>query len=578
MAKAAELGAQVLGQIGGPFNRAKLANGTTENRGGESTAGNLVAEVQKWATEAPGKGGAQIAFMNPGGIRTDLVGTGTGAFPRDLTYRQAAEMQPFANGLVNMRLTGAQIKAVLEQQWQRDDAGNVPSRPFLRLGTSKGFTSTYDPSRPEGDRITGMWLNGEPIASGTTYSVTANSFLAAGGDNFRGFRAGTQKSESGQSDLEAMVAYMAEFTGGSKPPLPVDYKQHQVGVKFPAGAPASYKAGDHVKFDLSSLAFSTAADLKDTEVTVSLGDDVLGTFPVDNTIGTAATDEYGTASVDVVLPAGTPGGSAELTVKGATTGTEVPVTVPTEKTDTTITAEADDMTYGTDGSVAVDVDPDAARGEVTVKKGDTVVATGTLGDEGKADIVVPGDSLPVGTNILTVEYAGNGAYNGSSTTVTIEVAAASPTVTAVATPSTVKVKKGTSKIAVTVAADGFTPEGFVAAYLDGEYLSAAPLTDGKATLTVGPFDTVGAKAIEIRYLATPTNEGASTTVTVTVQKATPKVKVKGPDDRQGGQEPRRRSRSPCPRTASCPPARWSSGSTASRSPPSPSPGGRRPSR
>ena len=233
VAKAAELGAQVLGQIGGPFNRAKLANGTTENRGGESTAGNLVAEVQRWATEAPGKGGAQIAFMNPGGIRTDLVGTGTGAFPRDLTYRQAAEMQPFANGLVNMRLTGAQIKTVLEQQWQRDDANNVPSRPFLRLGTSKGFTSTYDPSRPEGDRITGMWLNGEPIASGTTYSVTANSFLAAGGDNFRGFRAGTQKSESGQSDLEAMVAYMAEFTGGSKPPLPVDYRQHQVGVKLP---------------------------------------------------------------------------------------------------------------------------------------------------------------------------------------------------------------------------------------------------------------------------------------------------------------------------------------------------------
>ena len=129
-----------------------------------------------------------------------------------------------------------------------------------------------------------------------------------------------------------MVAYMAEFTGGSKPPLPVDYKQHQVGVKFPAGAPASYKAGDHVKFDLSSLAFSTAADLKDSEVTVSLGDDVLGTFPVDNTIGTAPNDEYGMASVDVVLPAGTPGGQVELTVKGATTGTEVPVTVPVTST------------------------------------------------------------------------------------------------------------------------------------------------------------------------------------------------------------------------------------------------------
>ena len=43
------LGAAVLGKIAGPFNRAKLADGTTENRGGESTLGNLVAEVQRWA-------------------------------------------------------------------------------------------------------------------------------------------------------------------------------------------------------------------------------------------------------------------------------------------------------------------------------------------------------------------------------------------------------------------------------------------------------------------------------------------------------------------------------------------------
>ena len=42
-----------LGKIEAPFNRAKLADGTTENRGGESTLGNLVAEVQRWATETP---------------------------------------------------------------------------------------------------------------------------------------------------------------------------------------------------------------------------------------------------------------------------------------------------------------------------------------------------------------------------------------------------------------------------------------------------------------------------------------------------------------------------------------------
>ena len=72
-AKADVLGARVLGKVAGPFNRAKLANGD-ENRGGESTLGNLVAEVQRWATSTPEAGAAQIAFMNPGGLRTDMAG------------------------------------------------------------------------------------------------------------------------------------------------------------------------------------------------------------------------------------------------------------------------------------------------------------------------------------------------------------------------------------------------------------------------------------------------------------------------------------------------------------------------
>ena len=157
VAAAAEQGNVALGDLEAPFQRAlrkdPVTNAVVENRGGESTLGNLVAEIQRWKT------GADIGLMNPGGLRADLIGNdGT---PRVLTYRQAADAQPFANTLVTMDLTGAQIKTILEQQWQRDADGNIPSRPFLRLGTSKGFTSTYDASRPEGDRITGMWLDGE---------------------------------------------------------------------------------------------------------------------------------------------------------------------------------------------------------------------------------------------------------------------------------------------------------------------------------------------------------------------------------------------------------------------------------
>ena len=143
--QAAPLGAAELGEIEAPFIKAKFSNGTTDNRGGESTLGNLVAEVQRWATSSAEAGEAQIAFMNPGGLRADMVGTLTGE-DRKLTYKQAADVQPFANTLVNMNLTGESIRMVLEQQWQNNADGSVPSRPFLKLGVSEGFEYTYDPT------------------------------------------------------------------------------------------------------------------------------------------------------------------------------------------------------------------------------------------------------------------------------------------------------------------------------------------------------------------------------------------------------------------------------------------------
>jgi 5'-nucleotidase len=317
-------GSVVLGQLAAPFKRATLANGTTENRGGESTLSNLVAEVQRWATAAPESGGAQIALMNAGGLRQNMLGNNAGGYPANLTYKQAAVVQPFANTLVNMRLTGAQLKAVLEQQWQRDAGGAVPTRPFQRLGTSAGFRYTYDPARPEGDRITGMWLNGTALDKATAYSVTVNSFLASGGDNFRALRDGTSRRDTGKVDLQAMVDYLA-----AKSPVSPDYTQHAVGVSFPAGAPAGYLPGERVKFNLSSLAFTAPEDAKDPSVTVSLGGTNLGTFPVDNTLGTDQFDEYGKAAIDVAIPAGATAGARELVVTGTTTGTvvTVPVTV-----------------------------------------------------------------------------------------------------------------------------------------------------------------------------------------------------------------------------------------------------------
>ena len=96
--------------------------------------------------------------MNPGGIRADLLFASTGAGDPNgsVNYREAATVQPFANTLVTIDLTGAQLKAVLEQQWQ--PAGST--RPFLKLGVSEGFSYIYDPAAAAGSRIGAMYLNG----------------------------------------------------------------------------------------------------------------------------------------------------------------------------------------------------------------------------------------------------------------------------------------------------------------------------------------------------------------------------------------------------------------------------------
>lgn len=408
VAKSDVLGAVELGKLGGPFGRARLADGTTENRGGESTLGNLVAEVQRWATSTPEAGAAQIAFMNPGGLRQDMVGNNVAGYPATLTYKQAAVVQPFANTLVNMKMTGAQIKTVLEQQWQRDDKGAVPSRPFLRLGTSDGFFATYDPTRPEGDRVTSMSLNGKAIALATSYSVTVNSFLASGGDNFREFAKGTARRDTGRVDLQAMVDYMA--AKAKTTPLPVDLKQHFVGVTWPAGAPRFYRLGQDVRLSLSSLAMTAPADAKDLVLNVKVGNTSLAPQAVDNTVGTEVFDNYGKSAVAFKLKGKTRTGKQLLTFTGPTTGTtfSLPIDVRKAKGVLKVRTRPDRIVKGeTRTRVKVKVSAlgiGVVTGKVVVKAGGKKYAVKLK--EGKAFVRLDAFAN-AGKKRIVVKYAGS---------------------------------------------------------------------------------------------------------------------------------------------------------------------------
>jgi 5'-nucleotidase len=315
-AVATELGSVSLGRITGDFDRARQSDGTTENRGGESTLGNLVADVQLWATR---DAGTQIAFMNPGGLRANLTYASTGETDPDgnVTYQEAANVQPFANTLTAMTLTGRQVIDVLEQQWQPAGA----SRPFLKLGVA-GITYTYDPTAASGDRITQVWVAGIPIDLAAEYTVVVNSFLASGGDNFAAFAQGTDRTDSGRVDLQAFADYLA-----ARSPLSPDLAQRAVGVHVTSTAPeAGYLPGDTVTADLSSLLFS-AGDVQGDQVVVSIAGAEVAASTVDPAIVDKG-DEVGRASVTFTVPADAPGGDLEVAVTVPGTGTTTSFTIP----------------------------------------------------------------------------------------------------------------------------------------------------------------------------------------------------------------------------------------------------------
>ena len=200
-ALAAPIANRVIGRVA-----ADITRGTTAT--GESALGDVIADAQLEATRQPGLGNADIAFMNPGGLRADLAyaaadGSDAGEGDANVTYEEAFTVQPFGNSLVTMTLTGAQIERVLEQQWLGQPAANI-------LQVSEGFSYAWDPAAPVGDRVEAesMTLGGAPIQPEVSYRVTVNSFLADGGDNFTVLRDGTERL-GGAQDLDALEDYFA---------------------------------------------------------------------------------------------------------------------------------------------------------------------------------------------------------------------------------------------------------------------------------------------------------------------------------------------------------------------------------
>jgi 5'-nucleotidase len=207
---AAPIANRVVGRITADLLSSRDPGGA--NAAGESALGDVIADAQLEATTPTDFGGSVVAFMNPGGIRAPLLFNAIAGseLPGEVTYGEIFTVQPFGNTLVVKTCTGAQIQALLEQQF-------VVNR-ILQISHTLHYT--WDASEPVGTKVvdSSVTINGAPVVAATPYRVTMNSFLADGGDGFSVFRDCTDQL-GGEVDVDALGRYFMAHIPVSPPPL-----------------------------------------------------------------------------------------------------------------------------------------------------------------------------------------------------------------------------------------------------------------------------------------------------------------------------------------------------------------------
>ncbi|HRK47462.1 MAG TPA: bifunctional metallophosphatase/5'-nucleotidase, partial [Nocardioides sp.] len=207
----------VIGHLNGvaTISRSNDADGSKD-----SVMGNVIADAQK-ADPTVVRNGVKpvIAFMNPGGIRGDLVATGA---DNAVTYGAAFTVQPFNNFMTSMDLTGAQITAILNEGFNGStNEGPAAAGPTQNNNNKvlqvSGLSYTWDASDAaavnapavsnvlvddDGDGVATV-----PIDPAATYRVVANNFLADGGDGFATFKQGTNRLIGGL-DIDSLRLFL----------------------------------------------------------------------------------------------------------------------------------------------------------------------------------------------------------------------------------------------------------------------------------------------------------------------------------------------------------------------------------
>ncbi|MDT0117347.1 ExeM/NucH family extracellular endonuclease [Microbacterium sp. PRF11] len=242
---------------GGSYVDGVYTGGTRGDRTKQSALGGLVADALLDSLDDADRGGAEVSFVNPGGLRDELLYGADGV----ITLAEANAVLPFLNNLWTTTLTGDQLRQVLEQQWgdfsKRKDAAN------LSLGVSENLRYTYDASLPAGQRITGVWIDGVAVDPAKGYRVGSFNFLLGGGDSFSVFAQGTDTRDSGLIDRDAWIAYLEENPG-----LAPDFTARGVQV---SGSTQPVAPGADVTVTVSKLDLTSLGAPANTTLDASFG-------------------------------------------------------------------------------------------------------------------------------------------------------------------------------------------------------------------------------------------------------------------------------------------------------------------
>lgn len=430
IAAAAVIGNQPIGSVTADittaFTRPTSGPAARDDRSSESALGNLVANALVTTLKPELLGGAEIGVVNPGGLRADLGFAASGAEGDGVvTYAEANAVLPFVNNLGTTTLTGAQFTTVLEQQWQTNADGTIPTRPFLNLGLSDNVNYTYDATRATGDRITSVTIDGLPIDAAREYRIGTFSFLLAGGDNFREFTSGTNTTDSGLIDRDGWISYIT-----ANSPLSPSFDRRGVSV---TGIPASaLELGATATVQLDKLDLTSTGSPVNTSVSAVF----------EGSAAAAQTSEVttGSATVAFTVPADVVGTTRlVITASPSNTVVRVPITVnaivvppvdpPTA--DVTEAAGIDSLTAEVEGLITLS-DPTVEQGQsIDVYVGtqyagqrvyaflySTPMALGSsiVSSAGYVQVLIPANA-PVGAHRLAIQDASGAVIGWANITI-----------------------------------------------------------------------------------------------------------------------------------------------------------------